>query len=403
MTVDVASHAFKRDPHEALKEVVQDGHNFIELRMPIVGKIKAFLPHHVSREFLKNTDAFVMDGRRAGRKTQLGYGWLPKSMRLVANNMLMMDDPDHGRIRSLSNGPFLRSSIDGRRDIIRARVAGLFEAMEADANTDIVSGLARPLPVEVITEVLGLSDERASILNGVMANFSGSGARVAILKSTLMLGKIRRLFMEEIEAARAMPSGGLLSDLAHAKDNAGVGLTDDELFSTVFLLYAAGQDTTTHLITSSVYALLTEEGVWEEFRDLPDEAVSIAVDELMRFCSPVQFTKPRLVAYDMDFNGVALKRGERVTALLAAGNIDEAVFDDPLTLKLDRRPNRHLGWGGGPHICLGLHLAKLEVEETLLALRARAPNLSIDADPQSLNWIKRLGLRGVEHFPLNFG
>lgn len=401
MTLDLASQAFKRAPHAALMGLLEDGAAFTEVRMPVVGWVKASVGHSVSREILKNATAFVMDGRKAGRKTQFGFGWLPKSVRLVANNMLMMDDPEHGRIRNLSNGPFLRRNIEDRREIVRDRVGRLFDEMVADGNLNIVSGLARPLPVEVISDLLGLSEARRGILNEHVSAFGG-GARTALLKATLGLGKMRRLFMEEINSVRANQADGLLSDLVHAVDDSGQGLTDDELYSTVFMLYAAGHDTTTHFITSSIYTLLTEDGAWEAFCALPAEEVTIAIDELMRFCSPVQFTKPRFVAYDMDFDGVSLARGERVTALLAAGNIDPNVFDDPLSLELGRRPNRHLGWGGGPHICLGLHLAKLEVEETLLALRERAPNLSLMGDPAEYKWVKRLGLRGVEHLPLQF-
>ena len=99
----------------------------------------------------------------------------------------------------------------------------------------------------------------------------------------------------------------------------------------------------------------------------------------------------------MDFHGVPLKRGEKVMALLAAANFDPAVFDDPMTLNLARRPNRHTGWGGGPHICLGLHLAKMETEITLSKIVRRWTNLALNG---GTIWNKRMGVRGLMTFPV---
>ena len=123
----------------------------------------------------------------------------------------------------------------------------------------------------------------------------------------------------------------------------------------------------------------------------------VAVDELMRFTISIHMTKPRFVIADTEIDGMPLKRGETVIALLGAANMDPAVFDAPLQLDLTRRPNRHTGWGGGPHICLGLHLAKMEAELTLSKIVERWPNLAFG---DGLNWSKRLGTRGLDHMPV---
>ena len=120
----------------------------------------------------------------------------------------------------------------------------------------------------------------------------------------------------------------------------------------------------------------------------------------MRYCTPVQMTKPRFVKEDMAFEDRALKRGDRVFGFLAAGNMDPAEFEDPQTLNLARRPNRHVGFGSGPHICLGIHLARLEAEVALDVLLSRYPRLAIKGGAENVKWISRAGLRGLKRLPL---
>lgn len=123
----------------------------------------------------------------------------------------------------------------------------------------------------------------------------------------------------------------------------------------------------------------------------------------MRFCAPVQMTKPRYVRDDTEFHGRAFSQGDRLVGLLAAANIDPSVFDDPLALDLARRPNRHLGWGSGPHICLGLHLARAEAQAAFDCLLDTWPGLALEADPGRLKWIPRSGLRGLKQLTVMFG
>ncbi|MFT5774819.1 cytochrome P450 [Hyphomonas sp.] len=269
----------------------------------------------------------------------------PGCFRTLANNVLSLDDPDHKRLRRLADGPFRRTSIEAMRPLIRQQIDRLLDDYVASGNPDIVAGFCRKLPLQVIYTVLGMSE------------------------------------------------------LVHAEEE-GDKLSEDELVTLVFILFVAGHETTTHLLSTSVFTLLTEPGALDTFRRLEGDALSVAVDELMRFTGPVQMTKPRFVREDMAFEGRELKKGEKVMALLAAGNLDPAVFDDPLTLDLARQPNRHLGWGNGPHICLGLHLAKAEAEIALAELVRRGPHMALLTEPEQLKWIKRSGLRGLQALPI---
>ena len=166
---------------------------------------------------------------------------------------------------------------------------------------------------------------------------------------------------------------------------------------------AGKTETTKHLISSAVYTLLTEPDAADQYRGMDDDVRGIAVDELLRYCAPVQMTKPRHAREDLEFHGLSMKRGERLVALLAAANIDQRVFEGPRNLDLTRRPNRHLGWGGGPHICLGLHLARAEAQAALDCLLDGWPGLALGIEPEQLKWIPRSGLRGLKQLPVIFG
>jgi cytochrome P450 PksS len=180
----------------------------------------------------------------------------------------------------------------------------------------------------------------------------------------------------------------------------GDRISDNELVAMVFVLFAAGHETTTHLLSSGVWTLLTTPGAAEAVRAMDEDARLVAVDELMRWCTPVQMTKPRFVKEDTELAGREFRRGDKVFALLAAGNVDPEEFRDPLIFDISRRPNRHVGFGTGPHQCLGLHLARTEADVALEVLFSRYPDLALEGDPMALRWITRPGLRGLKRLPL---
>src|SRR6202008_2389545 len=164
----------------------------------------------------------------------------------------------------------------------------------------------------------------------------------------------------------------------------------DEMVAMVFLLLFAGHETTTHLISGSIHELLKNPGLraWlEDDWSLTD----LAVEEFLRFLSPVQFTKPRFVRRDVDLGGVTVKKGERIMAMLAAANMDPAANPHPERPDLERRPNRHVAFGTGIHFCLGHQLARVEGKCALEALFRRWPKLRLAAEPSGIRWRKRLG------------
>jgi cytochrome P450 PksS len=167
----------------------------------------------------------------------------------------------------------------------------------------------------------------------------------------------------------------------------------------VFLLLGAGSETTTHLISGSVYEL-TRAPALRDWLEEDWSRANLAIEEFLRFVSPVQFTKPRFVGKDIELGGVRLKKGEKIMAMLAAANMDPDANPLPEKLDLERRPNRHLSFGTGIHFCLGHQLARIEAKCALEALFKRWPQLALAVPPESIRWRQRPGLRAIEKLPV---
>ena len=159
----------------------------------------------------------------------------------------------------------------------------------------------------------------------------------------------------------------------------------------VFLLLGAGSETTTHLISGSVYELIRAPAL----RDWLEEdwsRANLAIEEFLRFVSAVQFSKPRYVRQDVDLEGVKLKKGDRIMAMIVAANLDPEANEHPERLDLKRRPNRHLAFGTGIHFCLGHQLARIEAACALQALFTRWPRLGLAVETSQIHWRKRPGI-----------
>ena len=212
-----------------------------------------------------------------------------------------------------------------------------------------------------------------------------------------MAGLLRYL-RGQFEACRADPRPGLMSALVEAEE-AGDKLSTDELLAMVFLLLVAGIETTVHLLSVGTHVLLQHD---EQRARLVNDwsGIAAATDELLRYVTPVQMTKPRHVRSDSSLYGVDLERGQYLIAILAAANADPEVFESPETLDLTRHPNPHVSFGRGVHSCLGLQLARAEAETAFQQLFTRWPGLRLAVPPEKLSWSKCLGIRGLTSLPL---
>jgi len=348
---------------------------------------------------VKDNETFVQEGRHAGKSGFAGMQWwMPRSFQLVANNMLMRDEPDHRRLRKLVDRAFARRDVQAMRGSIEKLADSLLDGFTGTAEVDLASDYARRLPLDVISELLGLpNQDRALFAEWTRAMLELKNA-FSFLRMMGSIGKLMGYVRGQIEECRRNPRPGLITELIRAEED-GDKLDESELISMVLLLLVAGFETTTHLISDSVLMLERhpDQKAWL-FAD-PAGRMERAVEELARYNSPVQSTKPKFVAKDTVFFGQPLRRGDICMALVAAANADPAEFDQPDQLRLDRFPNPHLVFSSGIHFCLGMQLARVEAQVALTRLYARYPRLEVVA-PGKPQWIERLGIRGLKSLPV---
>lgn len=292
--LDFTSEAFFRDPPKAIAALRERG-SVVATRFPLVGNVWITTTHDATAQVLKDGAIFTLrkeDGGVAGLRW-----WMPGLVRTIANNMLTMDEPDHTRLRSIVDEAFRRRAIVAMEPRIRAIAHGLADQLFAKGSpADLVQSYARILPLSVISELLGLPmTDRPRFI--AWANAMSSLTNVVSFFRLLFAFRKMRFYLEQqLQMARERGGEGLIAELVQVEREGGQ-ITPDEMVSMVFLLLAAGSETTTHLISGSVYELLRNPGL----RDWLEEdwsRVGLAVEEFLRFVSPVQFSKPRYVRRD---------------------------------------------------------------------------------------------------------
>ena len=399
---DFTSREFKIDPFPLIRKM-QDAGPVIRARLPMVGNRFITTTHQATIDLLKGSDRFAMEPKNAGKRS-MTWWWilLPKSARRMSKNMLTSDEPDHRRLRGLVDQVFTKRHVEGmRRDIetLADRCLDEFSARSQNNEpADFVETVARPFPLAVICEMLGIPEEDRPNLTGFFDGMLKSKSLLIIVRYLPKFYELTGYFEKLFEKVRRQPDDGMISALVHAEEN-GEQLSEDELLTMVYLLFVAGHETTVHLLSGSLWALARWPEECARLRDDP-ALMNSAVDELLRYVSPVQITKPRFVREDMEFHESKLKRGEMVFGFLMGGNYDESVFPEPWKLDLGRSPNPHLSFGGGIHHCLGFQLAKLEVSILLSKWLERFPNWELGVPVDQVLWYERFGLRAVSELPV---
>jgi cytochrome P450 len=250
---------------------------------------------------------------------------------------------------------------------------------------ELVDDFAFPLPITVIAELLGIPMEDQQRFREwssavVTPAFSPEEQELARRRGEEFVVYLDDLF----ERRRDEPTDDLVSALVEAEE-AGDHLSEDELRSMIVLLIVAGHETTVSLITNAVLALLSNPDQLAALRS-DRSLMSTAVEELLRYDSPVERAITRLVAVDGELGGEKLHRGDLVVAVIGSANRDESRFACPDALELGREENKHVGFGRGPHYCLGAPLARLETELALTTLLDRLPNLRLAIADEDLYW-----------------
>jgi cytochrome P450 len=319
-----------------------------------------------------------------------------------ADTMLNSDPPKHTRLRLLVSKAFTPAAVEQLAPFIRRTVAAALDTGRARGRMEVMRDLAQPLPVTVIAHLLGIppedharfkkwSDDISVTADNVQSNLQPEHFRQAVRSWQELLAYLRGVVAER----QAQPRDDLLSALVKAEE-AGDRLSENELFANTILLLNAGHETTTNLIGNGTYALLRHPDQWRKLRDDPT-LVGSAVEEALRYDSPVQFTS-RLLKADLPLGGKQLRAGEQVLTLLGAANRDPAHFPEPDHFDIARADNKHVAFGLGSHFCLGAPLARLEGRIVFEELVRRVPELRLDGPAPEYR--DNFNLRGLKSLPV---
>jgi cytochrome P450 len=310
--------------------------------------------------------------------------------------MLFSDPPDHTRLRRLAQHAFTPKAVEGWRPRVQKLVEEMLAPFGPGDEFDVMEHLARPLPVFVIAEILGvpIEDRDRFAQWGVhlarMIDPDTNLGDAEFTKAIQSAMEFVQYFNGLIEERRAAPRDDVVSVLVAAEDE-GDRLEHDELLANLILLLVAGHETTSNLIGNGTLALCDFPDARDEFAADPEGLAKTAIDEFLRYDSPVQFTVRTALA-DLDIHGVPLKKGHQAILMLAGANRDPDAFEDPDRLRLTRSPNNHMAFSNGIHFCLGAMLARMEGQEAFPALIKKLPKLQRSGD---LVYRPNMTLRGL--------
>jgi cytochrome P450 len=352
--------------------------------------------------------AFALRDKRFGKdfvgNLERRYGDLARmnepAIANLGRTMLVLDPPDHTRLRGLVTKAFTARRVADMRPRIKAQVDAQLDRVIDKGEMDVMRDLAHRLPVIVICDMLGIPEEhRAPFLAG--SNVSGRilepvpMSREELDQANRNIQMANVYFNQLCDLRRREPKDDLTTELVRAEE-AGDKLSAEELQANIGLLFGAGHETTTNLIGNGLLALHRNPDQWERLKADPS-LIPNAVEELLRYDSSVQITG-RVTNTEVEIGGVTLGATENVIALLGAANHDPAQYPDPDKLDVGRTNVRPLSFGGGIHFCLGAQLARLEAELVFSALIERLPNIELP-EKDTPAWRRSFTLRGLSKLP----
>jgi cytochrome P450 len=318
---------------------------------------------------------------------------------------LMLDPPDHTRLRGLVSKAFTPKVVEGLRPRAQQLIDGLIDSVigRGEGSMDLIADVAYPLPVTIISEMMGVPTEDHETFQGWSRELARALDPEIVLPPEVIEARVRaseefsEYFRGLIAKRRGDPRDDLLSALI-AVEEQGDTLTEAELLSTLMLLLIAGHETTVNLIGNGVLALLRNRAQFEKLAADPSLAKS-ATEEVLRYDAPVQMTM-RVAHEDLQFGDFTMARGEMAILMLAAANRDPEAFEDAETFDITRDDSRHLSFSSGIHFCLGASLARLEGQVALATLARRLPTMELDVDRPEYK--ENLVLRGLAGLPVRF-
>jgi cytochrome P450 len=319
----------------------------------------------------------------------------------ISRHLLRLDPPDHSRVRGLVRKAFSSQIVESLRPRIQEIIDELLDRVESAGRMDLIADFAVPLPVTVIAEMLGIpGDDRMRFRAWSQILTSTPNTPDGLQAKRTTLGEFAAYLQGVVAQRRAQPQADLISALLAANEQDD-RLDMKEILGTLFLLLIAGHETTVHLIGNGMLALLEHPDQRQRLIDDPSLAGS-AIEEMLRFDSPVATTTLRWSADEIEIRGTHIPAGVAVVTALIAANRDPEQFPAPDTFDIARTPNRHIAFGFGSHYCLGAHLARVEGALAVTTLLQRLPGLALATPVAALRWTASMLIHGVTAMPVTF-
>jgi cytochrome P450 PksS len=401
ITFDLASPQFKANPYPTYARLRQDA-PVCRTSLSLGGKRTVWLVTRYDDVIaLLRDQRFAKNRLNAQTPEQRAQApWMPAFVRPLTRNMLDLDAPDHTRLRALVQKAFTPRLVEQFRPRIQMLADALLTKMQRNKHIELVNEYALIVPLTIITELLGVPTADQHMFHRWSSRIVSVSSSSDMVRSIPALWSFLRYLRKLIAQRRAEPRNDLITALVQA-EAAGDTLSEDELLAMMILLLVAGHETTVNLIASGTLALLQHPEQREQLHQNP-ALITSAVEELVRFTSPVECATERYACEDVMIAGVTIPRGEMVLGVIGSANRDALHFDMPDTLDLKRERNRHLAFGLGAHYCLGAPLARLEAQIAITTLLDRLPNLRLAVEPQALRWRRNAILRGLQTLPVTF-
>ncbi|MDZ4619956.1 cytochrome P450 [Bacillus cereus] len=397
--INLASAQFKEDAYEIYKES-RKKQPILFVNQVEIGKEWLITRYEDALPLLKDnrlkkdwTNVFSQD-------TKNMYLSVDNSDHLTTH-MLNSDPPNHSRLRSLVQKAFtpkMIAQLDGR---IQRIADDLISNIERKGTLNLVDDYSFPLPIIVISEMLGiLKEDQAKFRIWSHAVIASPETPEEIKETEKQLSEFITYLQYLVDIKRKEPKEDLVSALILAESE-GHKLSARELYSMIMLLIVAGHETTVNLITNTVLALLENPNQLQLLKDNP-KLIDSAIEEGLRYYSPVEVTTARWAAEPFQIHHQTIQKGDMVIIALASANRDETVFENPEIFDITRENNRHIAFGHGSHFCLGAPLARLEAKIAITTLFNRMPELQIKGNREEIKWQGNYLMRSLEELPLTF-
>ena len=385
---------FYLDPHERFRWMRDEAPAYFEPDVDELGGLWGLTRHADIMHASKHPELFC-SGKSSRPEPD---SWIP--------SMINLDDPLHKRRRNLVNKGFTLRRVADHEPKLHALCDELIDAVIERGECDFVADIARWVPMVVIGDMLGVAPEDRDMLLRWSDEMLGGGAAAEIEDEAARREHSREIVTEYLQYAQRVladrrsraPTDDLMSLLTHAELD-GDRLAEEEILQESLLILIGGDETTRHVMTGGLRALLDHPDQMQLLRDDPSR-IPTAVEEMLRWVTPIQ-NMNRTLTRDVEMHGEKMREGERVLLLYPAANRDERQFPDPDTFDVTRTPNDHVAFGGfGTHFCLGASLARLELRVLFEHVLRRLPDLELASDDLPLrpsNFIV-----GIEAMPVRF-